>query len=92
MLMYIGLGIISTLVYLFILKRQNRQRDEGRADEAIGGERLEPGQTNAEGKGKGGWYATVAEAVSEAPSTFTTEETDRIRSAESRQGRSLFRL
>ncbi|KAF9466139.1 MFS general substrate transporter [Collybia nuda] len=57
-LMYIGLGITSSLVYLFLIKAENARRDRGERDEIIGG--------NSEGKNeKNGRFDTVEDAKRE---------------------------
>lgn len=57
--MYIGLGLVSTTVYYFVLKAENARRDRGERDEIIGDE-------SDEGKNeKNGRFATVEEAKAE---------------------------
>lgn len=56
-LMYIGIGFVSTVILLVLLKRENRRRDQGLCDEAIGGDE---GEARQAGKL---WFATVEDAV-----------------------------
>ncbi|RDB23798.1 hypothetical protein Hypma_008967 [Hypsizygus marmoreus] len=58
-LMYIGLGISFSLVYLYLIKAENARRDRGERDEIIGDEK-------GEGKNeKNGRFATVDDAKRE---------------------------
>ncbi|KAF8075132.1 MFS general substrate transporter [Lyophyllum atratum] len=57
-LMYIGLGITSSVLMLFLLKRENARRDRGERDEIIGKE-------GTEGNEKNGRFDTVADAKRE---------------------------
>lgn len=51
--MFIGLGIISSIIYHFLAKAENARRDRGERDEIIG-------DTSVEGKNeKNGRFATV---------------------------------
>ncbi|KAK7056439.1 hypothetical protein VNI00_002994 [Paramarasmius palmivorus] len=56
-LMYIGIGIVTSCIYLFFVKRENAKRDRGERDEIIGDSKT--------GHEKNGQYATVAEAKRE---------------------------
>ncbi|KAK4704655.1 MFS transporter, ACS family, pantothenate transporter, partial [Phenoliferia sp. Uapishka_3] len=60
-LCYIGLGVLSNLVYWYFTKKENDARDRGERDEAIGGVPLAKGELR-DGKGHGGWYATIQDA------------------------------
>ncbi|KAG6876718.1 hypothetical protein C0993_000893, partial [Termitomyces sp. T159_Od127] len=53
-LMYIGIGMISTLVYHYFLVKENARRDRGERDEIIG--------KDGTGNEKNGRFATVEEA------------------------------
>ena len=55
--MYIGIGIISSLVYHYFLKRENARRDRGERDEIIG--------KDGTGNEKNGRFATQEEAKME---------------------------
>jgi hypothetical protein len=58
-LMYIALGILSSIVYHLLLKAENARRDRGERDEIIGDE-------SGEGKNeKNGRFATVDDAKRE---------------------------
>lgn len=58
-LMYIGLGLCASLVYLFFIQRENSARDRGERDEIMGDE-------PSEGKNeKNGRFATLEEAKRE---------------------------
>ncbi|KAF8226835.1 MFS general substrate transporter [Tricholoma matsutake] len=59
-LMYIGLGIFSSLTYLFLLRRENMARDRGERDEIIGDEYSDSLQNE-----KNGRFATLEEAKRE---------------------------
>lgn len=52
------MGIITTLMFIYLLKRENRLRDEGVRDERILGDEKAGGN----GNGSGGTYASVDEA------------------------------
>ena len=58
MLMYIGFGITFSLLYLFLLNRDNQARERGERDEIIGDD-------ITKGHEKNGRYDTVAEAKRE---------------------------
>ncbi|KAL8287660.1 hypothetical protein RQP46_003518 [Phenoliferia psychrophenolica] len=60
-LVYIVIGMVSNIVYWYFTKRENAARDRGERDEAIGGEPLLKGELR-DGKGQGGWYATIEDA------------------------------
>ncbi|KAG6888873.1 hypothetical protein C0992_007269 [Termitomyces sp. T32_za158] len=53
-LMYIGIGIIFTLIYHFFLVKENARRDRGERDEIIG--------KDGTGNEKNGRFATLEEA------------------------------
>lgn len=55
--MYIAIGLITSITYLLLLKRENARRDRGERDEIIG--------DSSVGDEKNGRYATVAEAKQE---------------------------
>lgn len=56
--MYIGLGIASSLLYLFLIRAENARRDRGERDEIIGGD--------SEGKNeKNGRFDTIEDAKRE---------------------------
>ncbi|GLB41654.1 putative MFS general substrate transporter [Lyophyllum shimeji] len=57
-LMYIGLGITSSILMLFLLKRENARRERGERDEIIG-------KDSTEGNEKNGRFETVADAKRE---------------------------
>ncbi|KAK0501550.1 MFS general substrate transporter [Armillaria luteobubalina] len=57
-LMYIGLGMISSIVCLFLLDRENKKRDRGERDEIIG-------DITITGNEKNGRFATLADAKRE---------------------------
>ncbi|KAK0202559.1 MFS general substrate transporter [Desarmillaria ectypa] len=57
-LMYIGLGIIFTLIYLFFVNRENKRRERGERDELIGDE-------DAQGNESNGRFVTVEAAKRE---------------------------
>ena len=57
--MYIGVGIISSAAYYFLLKAENARRDRGERDEIIGDE---SGDRKNE---KNGRFATVDDAKRE---------------------------
>lgn len=59
--LYIGLGVLSNLVYWYFTKRENAARERGERDECIGGEPLAKGELR-DGKGMGGWYPTIEAA------------------------------
>jgi len=56
--MYIGLGIISSSIYMFFLRRENIRRDRGERDEIIGGD-------PSTGHEKNGRYDSIADAKRE---------------------------
>ena len=57
--MYIGVGIISSIVYYIFLRAENSRRDRGERDEIIGDE-------SGDGKNeKNGRFATVDDAKRE---------------------------
>ncbi|KAF8639035.1 hypothetical protein AX17_001759 [Amanita inopinata Kibby_2008] len=58
-LMYIGLGLISSIIYLIFLRLENAKRDRGERDEIIGDEK---GDGKSE---KNGRFATVEDAKRE---------------------------
>ncbi|KAL8287687.1 hypothetical protein RQP46_003545 [Phenoliferia psychrophenolica] len=60
-LVYIVIGMVSNIVYYYFTSRENAARDRGERDEAIGGEPLLKGELR-DGKGQGGWYATIEDA------------------------------
>lgn len=63
--MYIGLGILSSLLYLYLLKAENARRERGERDEIIGDE-------SGEGKNeKNGRFATVEDAKREKGDTWS---------------------
>jgi hypothetical protein len=53
--MYIGMGLIATITYRYLLKAENARRDRGERNEIIGGH-------EKEGNEKNGRYASVEEA------------------------------
>lgn len=55
--MYIGIGMISTIVYHYFLVRENACRDRGERDEIIG--------KDGTGHEKNGRFATLEEAKME---------------------------
>lgn len=55
--MYIGLGLIATVLYIILLKRENARRDRGERDEIIETQ-METHKVHNE---KNGRYATVDE-------------------------------
>ncbi|KAK0489178.1 major facilitator superfamily domain-containing protein [Armillaria novae-zelandiae] len=57
-LMYIGLGMISSIICLFFLDRENKKRDRGERDETIG-------DVIVTGNEKNGRFATLADAKTE---------------------------
>lgn len=57
-LMYIGLGMISSIICRFLLDRENRKRDRGERDEIIG-------DITITGNEKNGRFATLADAKTE---------------------------
>jgi len=57
-LMYIAFGLIATISYIILLKRENARRDRGERDEIIESQ-METHDTRNE---KNGRYATVDEA------------------------------
>ncbi|KAK0438096.1 MFS general substrate transporter [Armillaria borealis] len=57
-LMYIGLGMISSIICLFLLDRENRKRDRGERDETIG-------DITITGNEENGRFATLADAKTE---------------------------
>ncbi|KAK0239156.1 MFS general substrate transporter [Armillaria nabsnona] len=57
-LMYIGLGMISSIICLFLLDRENKKRDRGERDEIIG-------ETTITGNENNGRFATLADAKTE---------------------------
>jgi len=57
--MYIGVGIISSIIYYFLLKAENARRDRGERDEIIGDE------SGAGKNEKNGRFATVDDAKRE---------------------------
>ncbi|KAF5373271.1 hypothetical protein D9615_007392 [Tricholomella constricta] len=57
-LMYIGLGISSSVLYLFLVRRENARRERGERDEIIG-------TASSEGNEKNGRFDTVADAKRE---------------------------
>jgi hypothetical protein len=59
--MYIGLGLISNLIMLFFLRRENAARERGERDEIIGDETV---FDEARAK-KNGKFASVSEAKRE---------------------------
>jgi len=59
-LMYIGIGLISSIVYILILRRENRKRDEGERDEIIIGVNDEEVRLH-----KNGTFASVEDAKRE---------------------------
>lgn len=59
--MYIALGIIFSLLYLFLLRRENARRDRGERDEIIGSVKAADGTGNE----KNGVFETVADAKRE---------------------------
>ncbi|KAI0305841.1 MFS general substrate transporter [Multifurca ochricompacta] len=66
-LMYIGLGIITTMVYYVLLRRENAARDHGERDEVIDGvykekESLEDREERARRNGR---FASIEEAKQE---------------------------
>lgn len=60
-LLYIGIAFVTTGIYYYYTNAENLRRERGERDECIGGEPLAPGELR-DGKGMGGWYATVEEA------------------------------
>lgn len=62
--MYIGIGIITTIVNIVYLKFENARRDRGERDEIIESE-LDGKDPQAVGHGKGGRFATVEDAKRE---------------------------
>ena len=57
--MYIGVGIVSSIVYYIFLRAENSRRDRGERDEIIGDE-------SGDGKNeKNGRFATVDDAKRE---------------------------
>jgi hypothetical protein len=57
--MYIAFGILSSILYHILLRRENARRERGERDEIIGDD-------SAEGKNeKNGRFASVAEAKRE---------------------------
>ncbi|KIY70557.1 MFS general substrate transporter [Cylindrobasidium torrendii FP15055 ss-10] len=56
-LMYIGIGLIFSVVYMFFLIRENRRRERGERDESIG--------DSTDGDEKNGHFLTVADAKRE---------------------------
>lgn len=67
-LMYIGIGFISTISYILYLRSENARRDRGGRDEIIESELVsnekEP-NSPVVGHGKGGRFATVEDAKTE---------------------------
>ncbi|KAK0202557.1 major facilitator superfamily domain-containing protein [Desarmillaria ectypa] len=57
-LMYIGLGMISSIVCVFLLDRENKKRDRGERDEIIG-------ELTMIGNEKNGRFATISDAKTE---------------------------
>lgn len=57
---YLTMGLLSSIAYYIIGTRENARRDRGERDEVIGGEPLAKGELR-DGKGHGGWYATLDE-------------------------------
>ncbi|KAF8902337.1 MFS general substrate transporter [Gymnopilus junonius] len=60
-LMYIGIGVITSTILLFYLKEENTQREKGARDEYI----EDQPDTHSPENEKNGRYATVAEAKAE---------------------------
>jgi hypothetical protein len=58
--MYIGFGLITSLIMLFYLDRENKARDRGERDEVIG-----DGEGDEEKAKKNGRYATISDAKRE---------------------------
>ena len=56
--MYIGFGLISSILYIILLKRENARRDRGERDEIIENQV----ETHDAQNEKNGRYATVDEA------------------------------
>lgn len=57
-LMYIGIGWLSSLIYTILLRRENKARDRGERDEMISGSENKTGTANVDN----GRYRSVAEA------------------------------
>ncbi|KAL0576229.1 hypothetical protein V5O48_005739 [Marasmius crinis-equi] len=55
-LMYIGFGLVSSVIYLLLVKRENARRERGERDEVIKG---------SGGNAKNGTFGSVAQAKSE---------------------------
>jgi len=58
--MYIGLGLVSTLIMIFFLDRENKARERGERDEVIG-----DGDGDDKSIKKNGRFATVSDAKRE---------------------------
>lgn len=58
--MYIGIGLICSVSYLLLLKRENRKRDRGERDEIIKGVNEERTDLS-----RNGTFASVADAKRE---------------------------
>lgn len=69
MLLYIGLGLLTSVIYYFTLRRENAARERGERDEVIdaaAGEKVggAPHETDARAL-RNGRFATVADAKRE---------------------------
>jgi hypothetical protein len=62
--MYIGIGIISSLAYLLLLKRENAKRERGERDEIIGDD-------TSKGHERNGRFDTIADAKREKGDTWS---------------------
>jgi len=65
-LLYIGLGLVSTLIMIFFLDRENKARDRGERDEVIG-----DGDGDGKNLKKNGHFATVSDAKREKGDTWS---------------------
>lgn len=68
MLLYIGLGLIFSTIYLILIKRENKKRDAGLRDEVI---RDVNAEVTTDGDEKNGTYDTVADAKREKGDTWS---------------------
>lgn len=54
-LLYIGLGLISSVTFLVLVRRENSRRERGERNEVIGGDKSTGHESN-------GTYETIADA------------------------------